>query len=436
VDDYQRFESVALTDELPDRSILDSAASNLTRLVKSGRQEVELYAKLSWELNDAHKVISGFNIQNNETERESYGASYISSQTQSTRNNDEKTTETALYLVYEAILTKSLSLNIGNRYESFDYDMTGEGETRFSESDIAITPPADFQGKFSINTPSAHLKWSGENQDVTLSAHRAITVPTLSQLSEFNVSTSTRRPEIFIGNPNLDPETVNTVNLSYDYHLEKGNGILGLSIYTKKSKNLIDTLEITSLPENIAFATGGRVISTYINSDNEIENMGLEVDFSLPLLDTLNLSSNITYLETDADIVGTPKEDSTTANLTLDHNIGTWTYGVSYSYRSEDTQFTETQTPFFADPNYAPNQEPTPWIFKSVTKRDPSIDIFIEKRLSDVLLIRFSAENVGDAEYSIEDESWIQGYEETIVSRYQESRKNEPTYMLNVRGSF
>ncbi len=352
-----------------------------------------------------------------------------------------------------------MSINLGNRYERRDSDVIGLSQ-HFDANNFGIIGNL-VNGSFSINTPSAHLKWNfSEEQVMRLSWVRSADIPDLNETSSFDLfyNYDFGRNEFTLGNPGLEAGIVDTINLSYDYHFYDGLGVLGFAMYSSKESNIIyqrafarGNLDVqrfidnNSLREQLGSSARPnqiQIINGYINSNITRNRQGIEFDINMPLhfIEGLNISSNVSYVETDFgqdySALGLPVLDTTSLNFSLDHQIGLWGYGVSYSYRSTDTDFIGGFL-YGTTSDVNPRLRDQTTIFENKIDRDPSVDIFIERRFSDELLVRLSVENITDARtITTQRETRIDEVGGQAFYNYRDVEEAGPQVLLNVRGSF
>ena len=173
---------------------------------------------------------------------------------------------------------------IGLRAESSQY--TGElPETN-----------ATFENDYPISLfPSVFLtKKLNENDDLQLSYSRRINRPNFFQLmpfTDFSDSLNLRR-----GNPDLLPEFVNSLELTYHNIFERGDNIL-ISAYFKQANDLITAYQFTEFNEDLG---EDLVVRSYANSNNSIA-YGMEFTMKNTLIKNVELTSNINLYNSRVD---------------------------------------------------------------------------------------------------------------------------------------
>ncbi len=382
--------------------------------------------------------------------------------------SDVDTDRVDFYLQYELEITESLAISLGARNESDEFSSSGElnnvitfvdnrgnydyFDDEFLSESFPVT--TDTEASFDATSYNAHARFKlTEEHELRLSYSNAIDIPNSNELAPA-VFVGNRRGRITYNLPNEDLEAgeTDTIELGWDWQFSVNDqaGVLGVSTYKKKSKGVIglspiEASEISNFQPNITsaitetetqltavpanfFVPGGREYSVYINQSNQIDNEGLEMDLSLPLavigLPTATLSSNVSYVETDSNLeidssVVEDDNDTLFFNVTLDHLIESigLNYGVSYNKRDPDKLVSE-----FGDD-----------ILIIETKRDASIDVFVEKRFSDTFIVRLTVDNVNEAT----QEDLRQTFrDDQLIDSLTDPTVGARVYSLTVRGSF
>lgn len=380
-----------------------------------------------------------------------------------------------LFAQYEIFFNDTWSFSIGARSQSYDYDINGStlDAVRFTATD-PLNPfgPADVQvlsfpdqplsSKFdgSGTQLNAHLRWDiAQDHELRLSYSNTIDLPDsddlqpagLVDLADFG---NPRILQYNVGNPNLEEGQVDTLELGWDWHFGEGEyaGVLGVAVFSKKVQDgitffiaarddintipnpadvdriltaeqyMIDNLTIFG-PTLPARLTTDAQINYSVNRDNDNDIFGAEVDFSVPMafigLPDLTLSSNISYTDTDFNLEGEPNSDTLFYNVTIDHLIPSinLVYGISYNERDDE------RTVEVAGISTVVRE----------TQRDPSLDVFVEKRFSGNLVIRLTGTNVTDAE-SVS--SFVNSINGEPFFTLVDPVSSGPSYSLTVRGSF
>lgn len=342
------------------------------------------------------------------------------------------------FINYSITLTDSLALQIGSRYESSDTKISGDFSSLlfddFGTSSININSQQASDFNQSGNNPSASLRWKiSDNQQLRFSLARTVNLPSYFQLSpEINITEFFGELSLSVGSPLLRAQRSDGLDVSYEYDFHK-NGNLGLSFFYKKTKDQIISTTFENRNAISAFiplldienAVPGPAQVTQltipINSTDDIKFKGGEIDFSIPMewlnLSALSFSSNISYSE-EQDTDGETISRQSTANFTLDHLIESLglNYGISYNAAKNDKQvepFVNTTT---------------------IIKRGAAVDVFVQQRFSDTLLLRLAVANLLDANNKIltSDPGGIFGG----ANERQVIQESDPIISLTLRGSF
>jgi outer membrane receptor protein involved in Fe transport len=377
------------------------------------------------------------------------------------------------YVQYEHKIDEMVSVSLGARYESYDYTINGVLEDQISleavNPDTNVNETAIIFGESAFNDVkfddsalqyNGHIKFAVHNNvDIRLSYSETIDLPDINEFVPtgfFNQDDFTRGLSFNLGNNDLKIGKTKSYELGWDWSFGKGNdrGILGLALFRKESKDGLTTRRVSGSNAGAALANefndpdlasaiqqvrtlvaslpnylrdeliggSGNIAEEYsvtVNQDNRPVIRGIEVDYSLPLsaigLPTASLISNITYTERDDRIASIPKDDALFYNLTFDHYIEAigLTYGFGYNKRDNEKSVSESDG----------------FISTVVTERDPSLDVFIQKNLTDNLLIRLSGENITKAESLGIDE-------DNTGFRIEDPEVNGAVYRLTLRGRF
>jgi outer membrane receptor protein involved in Fe transport len=156
------------------------------------------------------------------------------------------------YSVFTLTLPKNYTVLAGGRFEN----TTINGEAISTEQGL---PPV--KQNYNVFIPSLTIqKQFGVSQTVKLSYSKRITRPSLTYLNPF-VNMSNPQSES-AGNPNLDPEISQTVELNYNTFIK--TSVINFSIYYKHTTGLIESI---LAPTSVNDSTKG-TLSTYQNIGN------------------------------------------------------------------------------------------------------------------------------------------------------------------------
>ena len=152
----------------------------------------------------------------------------------------------------------------------------------------------DYSDFGSTVNPRAALVWDATKDLTTkLMYGRAFRAPSFAELY-------VRNNPVALGNENLDPETINTYEIAFDYRASFDLR-LGFNLFYYDIQDLIDF---------VPTADGGAQVAA---NAGEQEGKGFELEAEWSPLDTLKISANYAYQssednETNADIARTPEQ--------------------------------------------------------------------------------------------------------------------------------
>lgn len=322
------------------------------------------------------------------------------------------------WVMTEMELTPRLTLQLGVRSETTDTRAAVVGGASGSSSADQINP-------------SAHVQWTPwENGQVRLSYARTVRRPSLDQLVPFANSDSPEDDDETVGNPNLDQETAWGYDIGYEHRIGQ-RGIIGFNYFHRDVEDLISLV-------NTGVSTGvpGAFVYTFENT-GEGEVSGWEIDVSTPLdfigLPDTGFFANYTELDSERTEPLTGLRARFNAqpeyvyNYGVTHNIESWNTSFGFSYRkqgmSESVFLGEVERQWY----------------------DGNLEVFVEHRLRDNLVLRLVGNNLLDAD-SIQAEQGFDGdfASEIIanqiagdVDEFEVERENSsPTILLSLRMVF
>jgi iron complex outermembrane receptor protein len=193
-------------------------------------------------------------------------------------------TQYAFYISDIYNISPKWTTNIGLRY---DY---------YSDADDSFSPKL------------ALLYNQDEKQNYKLMYQRSFRAPSFVELYGTN--------EPFIGNKDLKSETIDTVEIAYRYE-NSFDSWFSINFFYSDMQNFITR----------------NALLEFVNS-NETFSYGSEVEFKYPLLDTLSLQANYSYVymkENNGDV--TPLIPNSLANVMLSYQISShWNMGTKVRY--------------------------------------------------------------------------------------------------------
>lgn len=322
------------------------------------------------------------------------------------------------WIMAEMEFNPALRLQVGLRSENTDTEANVLGGASGSNSEHQLNP-------------SAHLQWNiWENGQVRVSYARTVRRPSLDQVVPFADSDSPEDDDETFGNPNLEQETAWGYDIGYEHRIGS-RGVIGFNYFHRDVENLISLV-------NTGVSTGvpGAFEYTYQNTgDGEVS--GWEVDVSTPLdfigLPNTGFFANYTELDSERTepLTGITArfnaQPEYVYNYGLTHNIESWNTSFGFSYRkqgmSESVFLGEVERQWY----------------------DGNLEVFVEHRLRDNLVLRIVGNNLLDAD-SIQAEQNFDGdtAAEIIanqiandVDEFELERENSsPTILISLRAVF
>lgn len=322
------------------------------------------------------------------------------------------------WVMAEMEFTPSFTVQIGVRSENTDTEANVVGGASGSNSEDQLNP-------------SMHVQWEPwENGQFRASYARTVRRPSLDQVVPFANGDSPEDDDETFGNPNLEQETAWGYDFGYEHRIGS-RGVIGFNYFHRDVENLISLI-------NTGVSTGvpGAFEYTYENTgDGEVS--GWEVDVSTPLsfigLDETGFFANYTSLDSERIEPLTGLEARFNAqpeyvyNWGITHNIPTWDMSAGFSYRKQGLSTS---------------------VFLGEVERqwyDANLEVFVERRLADNLVLRLVGNNLLDAD-SIQAEQNFDGdfASEIIdaqiagdVDEFEVERENSsPTVLISLRAVF
>ncbi len=169
-----------------------------------------------------------------------------------------------------------------------------------AESSFYTGTLTDMDSSFQINYPislfpSVFLSRKlNETDQVQLSYTRRVNRPNFFQtmpFTDYSDSLNLRR-----GNPQLQPEFTNALELSYQKLFKNGHNLL-FSVYYKQANNLITAYQVTEMSEELGQEV---VVTTFANSDQAWAS-GAELTVKNSFFDWLDVTTNINVFYSDLD---------------------------------------------------------------------------------------------------------------------------------------
>jgi len=201
--------------------------------------------------------------------------------------------------VYAAYATYS------SRVKNFGYQLGLRAES--SENQGRLNNKQDFKMEFPFSFfPSVFLSQKiSDNDDIQLNYSRRINRPNFFQLFPFTDYSDSLN--ITRGNPDLDPEFTNSLELSYSKIFKKNRDNLLASVYFKNTNDLITSI-ITREKDTIINKVDSVFISSYVNA-NKSYVTGFELTSRNKIAKWWDLTSNANFFTAKIDLEDQPDPD-------------------------------------------------------------------------------------------------------------------------------
>ncbi|WIO73262.1 TonB-dependent receptor [Porticoccaceae bacterium LTM1] len=330
-----------------------------------------------------------------------------------------------LFASYEWSINDYMSLLGGGRYSSIDLSSSSTDQyvnfSIFDLSGFVINPeivssdhPTKLDAEYSSFSPNLHFRWDfADGHMLRVSLAKTERRPNISEFDptkDIKVETASFGTRVYarVGNRALKPEESLGFDLGYDWRFD--GGILGVNLFRRFIDNAIvreDNIPFENFESANPMLAGevGRLyaylqnqaiinnvplpllnVSLPFNSDVEMKVHGAELDLSMPLnfiSETAQLYFNATYSSQSR--TGELSNRSGAVNLTYDHELESLglSYGASVNWITKDSR----ETKFSSGGGST-----------SVSELDPNVEVFVEKVITDNVLVRLSVENLLDAE--------------------------------------
>ncbi|MBB1061031.1 TonB-dependent receptor plug domain-containing protein [Marilutibacter spongiae] len=326
----------------------------------------------------------------------------------------------------------------GLRYETTRSDIQGEDGRVSNDYDALL--------------PSLHLKWDlGEANRIQLSLARSLRRPAFNELTPALLQEEFGDND-FLGNPLLDPETANGIDLGFEHRLGK-RGVVGVNLFYRDIQDLIETVN-TGEPNETAFDDYADDIADYMDENGVSEDealaavpfdpdsfiytarnvgdgkaWGVELDLSTPLtaigLPNTGVFVNYSWLDSEVeDELGTRRFNNQAEyvyNVGFIQDLPAWGASFGASYRKQGEAFMRV-------------------LAEEVrTTYDGDLEVFVEKRFGDNISVRLSGTNLLDAykrEYFDKFDNLADQLDRDYDEYELEAEHAGPRYQLVMRWAF
>jgi len=322
------------------------------------------------------------------------------------------------WVMAEFGLTEDLTVQLGVRSESTETEARVVGGATGGSSSDEINP-------------SLHVQWTPwESGQFRVSYARTVRRPTLDQVVPFANSDSPEDDDETFGNPDLKQETSWGYDIGYEHRLGQ-RGVIGFNYFHRDVSDLISLV-------NTGVSTGvpGAFEYTYENTGDGTVS-GWEVDISTPLsfmgLDETGFFANYTSLDSERvePLTGITArfnaQPEYVYNFGLTQNLPSLNTSFGFSYRKQGV----SESLFLGEVEYQ-------WY-------DANLEVFVEHRLSENVVLRIVGNNLLDAD-SIQAERNFDGdtAQEIVdnqiagdIDEFEVERENSsPTVLFSVRAVF
>jgi outer membrane receptor protein involved in Fe transport len=347
------------------------------------------------------------------------------------------------YLMFSSA-AGALSWEAGLRWETTDSEISYRGDL----GDPAETVEQDYD----VLLPSAHLKW-----DLTEASRINVSVARSLRRPDFNDIIPALLPEEFgdndfIGNPFLEPETANGLDLGFEQQLGE-RGVAGINFFYRDVRDVIELVN-TGFPNETAYDDWADDVEDYMDEngvdqdtaeaavpfepDSFIYTMdnvgdgkvwGVELDVAAPLtalgLPDTGVFANYSWLDSEIeDFIGKRRFNNQAEyvyNVGFIQDLPDWAASFGASYRKQGDAFDRVLGE------------------EILTTYDADLEVFIEKRFGDSFSVRLSGANLLDAkkrEYFSKFNNEADQIDRDFDEYEIESEWAGPRYQLVMRWSF
>ncbi len=298
-------------------------------------------------------------------------------------------------------------------------------ETTKTTIEDATAPAASRKVKndYNVLLPSAHLRWNLTGADrINVSASRTVRRPNFDYLSPATLLAELGDND-FLGNPDLKPESAWGFDVGYERRLGR-QGVAGVNVFYRDVTNLI---EVASTGQVGSEGAGTFVLRPRNTGDGKV--WGIEFDLSTPLtslgLKDTGVFFNSSWLDSDVDDEFGSRRFNDQAkyvvNVGFIHDLPTWGAAFGATYRKQGDAFGRTI-----------GEEVT-------TKYGADLEIFVEKRFGDRVVVRLTGSNLldGKKRETFNKFTTIEDQIDRSFDEYElEAEQAGPVFQLVARATF
>lgn len=296
--------------------------------------------------------------------------------------------------------TGALKWQAGLRYETTDVTITDETVApalRETETDYAVL------------LPSASLRFNLSDTDrITASVARTVRRPNFDFISPALLEGEYGDND-FLGNPNLEPETAWGADLGFERRLGR-RGVVGVNLFYRDVTDLIelvntgdysdealgnyddaydDAIDDGATPDEATAIAEEELTSFVLTADNVGDGQvwGIEFDLSTPLdfigMENTGVFMNASWLDSSVDdFAGNRRFNSQSdyvLNLGFTHDIPAWGAAFGATYRKQG----DAESRIVGE--------------EVVTSYGADLEVFVEKRFADNVVVRLTGSNLLDS---------------------------------------
>lgn len=333
---------------------------------------------------------------------------------------------------------KAFSWEAGLRYET-------------TKSEVEYIEDEESEGRVSKDynelLPSLNLRWNlGDADRISLSLAKTVKRPNFNELlpalldGEFGDND-------YIGNPELDPEVANGLDLGFEHRLGR-KGVVGLNFFYRDVKDLIEIVNTGEPSEemqdtweemiedgdavDLADAMAQEPASSWLYTSSNVGDgkvYGFEFDVSTPLsaigLENTGIFANYSWVKSKVDdFLGERRfndQAKSVYNIGFIHDLPTLGASFGATYRKQGDAYTRLLGE------------------EVLIRYGGELDVFVEKRFGTSVSVRLSANNLLDAskdeffdKFNTLEDQLARDYDEYEL----ETEEAGPSYQLVMRWAF
>ena len=338
---------------------------------------------------------------------------------------------------------------LSGKGEAFSWEAGLRYET--TKSKVEYIEDEESEGRVSKDynelLPSVNLRWNlGDADRISLSLAKTIKRPNFNELlpalldGEFGDND-------YIGNPNLDPETANGLDLGFEHRLGR-KGVVGLNFFYRDVKDLIEIVNTGEPSEemqdtweemiedgdavDLADAMAQEPAESWLYTSSNVGDgkvYGFEFDVSTPLsaigLENTGVFANYSWVKSKVDdFLGERRfndQAKSVYNIGFIHDLPTLGASFGATYRKQGDAYTRLLGE------------------EVLIRYGGELDVFVEKRFGKSVSVRLSANNLLDAskdeffdKFNTLQDQLARDYDEYEL----ETEEAGPSYQLVMRWAF